>query len=260
MRRNAPTAPRTLDLGPMIDLTLVLLVLVMVNTPIPIDHMGISVPHGRSMHGARALTIGLYADGRTSLNRRVMSPESMLYELTRRLRPMAKKNVFIDAHADIEYGQVVDMVDLAREAGAAKVHLAKVMPDGPSPPTPGDPGCLGSVMPRGIFIGSSTVNAMPGAAMNEALADAAIQRLKDRIQGCYAEGLESQPNLSGSYMVDVAVGPGGTLLESPSIQGDSVGDLDLRDCIKAVLPALAYEPLGDQKSARIRYPILFSPG
>lgn len=246
-----------INMTPLIDIVLVVLIIMMVNIPIQIEEMGVKLPGQKTTNtppppNSEQLVIAVYEDGSVALNRRAMREDKMLYEITRRLRPMTKKHVYIDAAAAVEYGRVVDMVDLALEAGAANVGLSRMKEGGPAEITSTDPGG----MPRGIYLGSPKVV----GAITEKAADKAIQRLKGNIQACYAQRLGGRPDLSGNMTVKVEVGPQGELLSEPSIDGDTTGDLDLRECIKPLLPQLTYEPLGEQKTAAIYYPILFSPG
>ena len=247
-----------INMTPLIDIVLVVLIIMMVNIPIQIEEMGLKLPGQKTTTtppnpNSEQLVIALYEDETLALNRRAMAEDKMLYELTRRLRPMSKKNVFVDAHESVNYGLVVQAVDLARRAGASNVGLTKMKPEGPLPPTSVD---QGAGIPRGIYLGSPLV----AGEMTEKRADAVIQPLKGKLQACYIQRLGARPELTGDYTVYVEVGPQGELLNEPSVEKDNVGDLDLRDCIVAVLPELRFQPLGEQKTAWIRYPILFSPG
>ncbi|MEQ1506766.1 MAG: biopolymer transporter ExbD [Myxococcota bacterium] len=256
-----------INMTPLIDIVLVVLIIMMVNIPIQIEEMGLKLPSTKVQPpqdpppDSEQLVIALYkpetegAAPKVALNRRVMSQDKMLYEITRRLKPMTNKNVFIDADVDVEYGLIVDLVDLARSAGAANVGLAKMKPEGPLPPTSVD---QGAGMPRGILLGSPQV----AGEMTEKLAYASIQPLQGSIQQCYLQRLAAVPDLTGSMSIYVEVGPDGAFLKelAPAIEADSVGDADLNACILNLLPNLRYKPLGDQKTAWIRYPVLFSPG
>jgi len=246
-----------INMTPLIDIVLVVLIIMMVNIPIQIEEMGVKLPGQKTTTkppnpNSEQLVVMLYEDGKVALNRRAMSEDKMLYEITRRLRPKTKKDVYIDAAAGVVYGRVVDMVDLAREAGAANVGLARMKEDGPPDISSTDPGG----MPRGIYLGSPKVV----GAITEKTADVSIQRLKGNIQQCYMGRLGGRPDLSGNMIVKVEVGPQGELLSEPTIDGDTTGDLQLRECIEPLLPSLTFEPLGEQKTAAIYYPILFSPG
>jgi len=247
-----------INMTPLIDIVLVVLIIMMVNIPIQIEEMDIKLPGEKSKTppppnpNAQQLVIALYDNGDVALNREGMDEDTMLYEATRRLRGMGKKHVFVDAHESVEYGRVIDMIDLAREAGAEKVGLSRMKEVGPAPMTKVHPGGR----PRGIYIGSPKVI----GAITEKKADASMQRLSGKIKSCYMQRLSSRPKLTGHMTIKVEVGPQGELLSEPSIDKDSTGDLDLRDCVDLVLPGLTYEPLGEQKTAAIYYPVLFSPG
>ncbi len=249
-----------INMTPLIDIVLVVLIIMMVNIPIQIEQMGVKLPRTTNKpppdRPTEQLVIALYDDDQVALNREVMAEDEIQFELMRRLRPMAEKRVFVDAHPDADYGRVVDMVDVAYAAGAAKVGLAKLKDEGPKSPTSIR---QGSGMARGLYF-SSPIVATDGGDIDAVKADAALQALKPQLVSCYAQRLGARPDLTGTYSIEVEIGPDGALLSEPEVRSDSVKDLDLRDCIKAVLPKLAYAPLGPQKTAAVRYSILFSPG
>ncbi len=246
-----------INMTPLIDIVLVVLIIMMVNIPIQIEEMGVKLPGPPTDQPppdqpVEQLVVALYADDKVALNRKVMAEDKMLYELGRRLRPMAKKNVFVDADATVLYGRVVDMVDLAREAGAERVGLARMKDAGPLPPNDVDPGG----MPRGVWPGSPSVV----GALSEKQADAVLQNVLAKIKQCYVTRLALRGDLAGSIVLKFEVGPQGEMLSDPEFEKDGVGDLDLRDCLKTVLPEFKFPALGEQKTAAIRYSLLFSPG
>ena len=247
-----------INMTPLIDIVLVVLIIMMVNIPIQIEEMGLKlpspiVPPEPPPPDAEQLVIAIYEDGQIALNRQAMNEQEMLYDVGRHLRPMTKKNVFVDAHPSVPYGRVVDMVDLAREAGAANVGLAKLKEEGPLPITSVS---AGSGMPRGIFITGAQVR----GEMTEKRADESIQPLKPQLESCYATRLARRPDLAGSMVLYVEVGPQGELLTPPIVEKDATNDLELRQCVEALLPQLRFRALGEQKTAWVRYTILYSPG
>jgi biopolymer transport protein ExbD len=262
MKLHSRGAMSEINMTPLIDIVLVVLIIMMVNIPIQIEEMGLKlpspiVPPVPPPPDTEQLLIAIYDDGQIALNRKAMSESEMLYELGRRLRPMTKKNVFVDADVVVHWGRVVDMVDLAREAGAANVGLAKVKEEGPLPITSVS---AGSGMPRGIMIPGPQVK----GEMTEKRADEAIQPLKGQILSCYMNRLAQRGDLAGSMVLYVEIGPQGELLTPPIVEKDGVNDLDLRQCVEHLLPQLKYRPLGgskpDQSTAWVRYTILYSPG
>ena len=115
-----------INMTPLIDIVLVVLIIMMVNIPIQVNEMGVKLPSKteklppETQNKPQQLVIAIYENGDLALNRKLIAEEPLFFEMTRRLRNMEKKNAFVDAHPTVNYGRVVDMMDLAREAGAAK--------------------------------------------------------------------------------------------------------------------------------------------
>ena len=251
-----------LNLTPLIDVVLVVLIIMMVSIPIQVQEMGVKVPDPTAKPPPKPpdqpppdqLVVSIYADGTIALNRRLMDPNKLSFELNRRIRGMAKKNVFIDADITVPYAKVVEMIDIARAEGAVKVGLAKVKEGGPQPYTSVDPG----TMPRGLFIGSPIVNGM----ITEKKADSAIQAIADDLTACYVTELGTNPVLTGRMMLTVKLIPDGSQFEEGKISGSSLKGASpgFDACILETLNTLTSEPLGEDNTAAVTYPIIFSPG
>lgn len=254
-----------MNLTPLIDIVLVVLIIMMVNIPIQVEEMGIKLPNLQQdtpppppdPDRPEQLVIALYEDGQVALNRKVFAEDKLLYEVSRRLRPMEQKDVFIDAAATVPYGRVIDMVDLAREAGAVKVGFAKMKVEGPRPPTSVDSGA----MPRGVHIGSPTAI----GSRTERQADRAIQGRKAMLESCYATALGRAPNLSGRLLLRVTVAPDGSLMADESgqlarIATSNSGDEAFDECVRQVGERLEFQPTESDQTAIVQYPLLFSPG
>jgi len=263
-----------INMTPLIDIVLVVLIGMMINIPIQVNEMGVKLPAKvetppPQTDNPNQLVIAIYekeADDKPetlALNRKLISQDNLFFEVTRRLRNMEKKNVFVDAHPKVNYGRVVDMMDLAREAGATKVGLAKLKEAGPASATAVDSG----VLPRGVHPGSPSVV----GALTEIEADDALKPMMGAISTCYTAGLAQDRNLTGRVMVVVTVGPEGQLmsqkisqssLSDPAETGgpkNAAGAL-VNECIGQLLPQFTFQPLGEAKTARVLYPLLFSPG
>jgi len=245
-----------INMTPLIDIVLVVLIIMMVNIPIQIEQMGIKLPSDVQVQRDNEpppdqLVIAVYEDGKVALNRELMEEDKVFFEVTRRLRSMAKKNVFIDAHPETGYGIVVDWMDLAREAGANKVALARLKEDGPAEPT----GAASGALERGVYPGSPHI----AGVMSEKKADAQFKPLLPKIRQCYATALARNPTLSGRVVVGVDVGPEGQVMDSKLVS-TSAEDDELIECILSYLPALVFEPLGEQNTARVHFPYMLSAG
>lgn len=250
-----------MNLTPLIDVVLVVLIIMMVSIPIQVQEMGIKIPDPRAEPPPKTdepppdqLVISIYKDGSVALNRRLMDPAKVSFELNRRIRGLAKKNVFIDADIGTPYHRVVEMIDIARAEGAVKVGLAKIKESGPLPHTSVDQGA----MPKGLFIGSPIVNGM----ITERKADAAIQAIQGGIMACYETELASSPRSTGRMMLTVKLTPEGQLYEPAKISGNSMEGVggSFEPCVLTVLNTLVSEPLGEGNTAAVTYPIIFSPG
>ena len=69
-----------------------------------------------------------------SYNKKLLAVPELVKELDLRLRFKKSRVVFVDAHPDIDYATVVTAMDAARDAGAERVALARMKPEGPMLP------------------------------------------------------------------------------------------------------------------------------
>jgi hypothetical protein len=65
-----------------------------------------------------------------------MERDKIYEELRIRLKFKKSRVVFVDAHPDVKVGTVVALMDIAREAGAERVAMARLKPEGPRQYTP----------------------------------------------------------------------------------------------------------------------------
>ena len=258
-----------MNLTPLIDVVLVVLIIMMVSLPVQVSAMGVKLPclgpecpNPPPDSKPEQLVISIYPleDGETehkmSLNLKLMEPRKISLELNRRLRGMTKKNVFIDADLDVEYGVIVDMIDLARKEGAVKVGLAKVKPEGPRKWTSVDSGA----MPFGVFPGTPII--AEGSMITEKKADVALDPIKPAIEVCYRQALAVDSVLTGRLMPTVKLNPDGSLYEDPSMSGSNLeGDAsNLEECVLEALKEYRSPPLGEGNTAAVTFPLIFSPG
>jgi biopolymer transport protein ExbD len=241
---------------------LVVLIIMMVNMPIELESLGVKVPNPldttppppASETPPEQLVIAMYKDGSVGLNRRLMTEDRMFEQITRRLRNMDPKNVFIDADNSVSWRAVVHYIDIARLAGAAKVGLAKVKASGPAPATSVDVGATA----RGMTLGSPVVVGY----IDQVSADAAIQPWKGALEKCYLDQLGAAPDMNGRVMVRLSLGPEGQIMEhkisSSTLEG--VGKELVETCIDNIAAGIKFQPLGPDHTALVQYPLLFSPG
>jgi biopolymer transport protein ExbD len=129
-----------INVTPLIDIVLVLLIIFMVLTPITLTKMASELPPVEQddppppdPNDPKQLLVAVYKDNTLALNLRPMDEAALAQELRKQLlgRPSDKKNVFVDAHPEASYEVVVHWIDVAREAGAQRVGLADFKEEGP---------------------------------------------------------------------------------------------------------------------------------
>ncbi|NOY25570.1 MAG: biopolymer transporter ExbD [Oligoflexia bacterium] len=139
-----------INITPLIDIVLVVLIIFMVITPQTINELAVNLPKKTETvqkHDMPTdqLVVAVCRDGTFSLNKQVMKLPALSNQLRQRLAGSKDKVVFVDAHPDAPYDKVVDLMDAARGSGAEKLGIAKLKepdqfkactPDLP-PPAPG---------------------------------------------------------------------------------------------------------------------------
>ena len=129
-----------INITPLIDVVLVLLIIFMVLTPRTIEEMSANLPSKKPAQRDKPkdpkdqLLVAAYADGQVALNLNIMEKRELFDQLKKRLRARDKRVVFLDAHPDLDYGTVVLVMDLIRDAGADRVGLARLKDEGPKHP------------------------------------------------------------------------------------------------------------------------------
>jgi biopolymer transport protein TolR len=140
MRGGAKSAESDINVTPLIDVVLVLLIIFMVLTPRVIEEMSANLPSktevkpNKDPDKDQPLVVAVYDNGDIALNLKVMPKAELAQELKGRIAARDQRVVFVDAHPNLEYGLVVDVMDLVRDAGAERVGLARLKDEGPARP------------------------------------------------------------------------------------------------------------------------------
>ncbi len=272
-----------LNLTPMIDIVLVVLIIMMVSMPVKIQELGVKLPSvqtepPKTQNPADQLVVALYENGRLALNRRPISKDDLFGQVGLRLRNLEKKNVFIDAHPNVTFGQVVDLIDLIKSTGPGRmvipddetgndvvvgeqplVGLARMKPNGPRV---ADLAPFSGAVPRGVELGTISLQNSENGEMKEAQADQVIKARMNNIKSCYLTELNTNPDLGGgSIVLRAMIGPSGEQLEPPVItESSTLQDEALYTCLLPVFESLSFPALGTNNTAAVQYQLLFSPG
>jgi biopolymer transport protein ExbD len=117
-----------IEIIPMIDTIFFLLVFFMISTLSMARYGGLPVNLPKAASGQQppsesaAVTIG--ADGTTTIDKQPVARDAIGATLKSRLAKNPQLLVLINADEHVEHGVVVDVMDQARQAGAAKMAIA----------------------------------------------------------------------------------------------------------------------------------------
>jgi biopolymer transport protein ExbD len=128
-KAKAPPPVADINVTPMVDVMLVMLIIFMVITPML--SKGVSVDMAKTKNPipmqaadkSDAIVCAVTRDGKTYLNTNQMPPEDMPAKVKDLLTNRLDKTVFVKADARARYEKVVDVVDNLRAAGVDNLGL-----------------------------------------------------------------------------------------------------------------------------------------
>ena len=120
-----------INVTPLVDVMLVLLVIFMVTAPIL--HQGVSVNLPRVQAGALSgedvqLVVTVNPQGKVYLNDAAMTPPELLAKLQAVMREQPDRNVYLRADASVPYGDVMRVIAAIRQAGVQRLGMVTEPP------------------------------------------------------------------------------------------------------------------------------------
>jgi len=128
-KHKAPPPVADINVTPMVDVMLVMLIIFMVITPMLSKGVSVDLAKTRNpipMQAADksdAIVCAITRDGKTYLNTTQMPPEDLPNKVKDLLSSRVDKEVFVKADARARYEKVVDVVDNLRAAGVDNLGL-----------------------------------------------------------------------------------------------------------------------------------------
>ena len=118
-----------INVTPMVDVMLVLLIIFMVITPMLNNKVNVDLPTADAaivMENANkedAVTVAVTRDGRTYLGGDQVSLDNLAAKISDKLENKTDKEVYLRADVRANYGKVMDAVDQIRAAGVSQLGL-----------------------------------------------------------------------------------------------------------------------------------------
>ncbi len=124
-------ATPSMNVTPLVDVVLVLLIIFMVITPMLAKQFWVHVPEEPEAdaqpappRGDAPPVITVDAEGRVRINHEVVPVAGLEERITRILAARTDRTVFFDAVSDAPYGRAVEVLDAARGGGATTIAVA----------------------------------------------------------------------------------------------------------------------------------------
>ena len=116
-----------INMVPFIDITLILLIIFMVMSPMLVQmQMTVDLPKSKAINTQAeddVIRIEVTRDGTITVMNKKLTLKNLERELLLRLGKANKKTILVQADKDVPIQQVVDVFDVAKKLGAAKLGI-----------------------------------------------------------------------------------------------------------------------------------------
>jgi len=138
-REEGKKVNSNINVTPMVDVMLVLLIIFMVITPMLNNKVQLDLPVASAaiiMENANkedAITVAVTRDGKTFLGADQVTPDQLGPKIAEKLENKTDKEVYLRADVRAKYGKVMDVVDNIRTAGVSELGMLTEKRDNDEP-------------------------------------------------------------------------------------------------------------------------------
>jgi biopolymer transport protein TolR len=123
-RSPTPQPMSDINMTPLIDVMLVLLVIFMIAAPLMTSSLKMELPKVRAAKnddGGAALALGITADGRLHVGDDVVTRDDLVRTLKQTARRQPQPDVLLRADQSVPYGRVAELIGLVQDAGLTHI-------------------------------------------------------------------------------------------------------------------------------------------
>jgi len=124
-----------INVTPLVDVMLVLLIIFMVTTPMMSQGIPVQLPQAAKqaidMNIEESTILTITRDGKIYIDDRPIPKDKLEFQLRRLYGDLAVRSVFLRGDRRVEYGEVVYVLDLMKKVGLTKVGMVTELYEGP---------------------------------------------------------------------------------------------------------------------------------